>query len=109
MIYNNRNTQDAYDCNGVIPYLPTPSLSRSRRVQQRQQYQSHRCVAMANEAISALNHLATSFVGTSDHISPLTNNAISQTTSSFFISTGAAACVYSCYAILPPFTATSSY
>ena len=76
MIHNNHYTQDAYDCNGVIPYLPTPSLSRSRRVQQRQQYQSHCRVAMANEAISALNHLATSFIGTSDHISPFTNRPV---------------------------------
>jgi hypothetical protein len=44
----------------MIPHIPPPSTSTSRRVQQRQQYPSRITVDLANEAITGLNKLSVS-------------------------------------------------
>ena len=62
----------------VIPHLPLPSSSRSRRVQQRQWFPSRTTVDLANQSITALNHLANSFPAQGDHRHrhyPLTSSA----------------------------------
>ena len=51
----------------VIPHLPIPSSSRSRRVQQRQWFPSHNTVNLANQTITALNQLANSYPSQRDH------------------------------------------
>ena len=51
----------------MIPHLPMPSLSRSRRVQQRQWFPSRTNVDLANQSITALNQLANSYPSQRDH------------------------------------------
>jgi hypothetical protein len=46
--------------NMLLPPLPSPTESSSRRVQQRQRYRSRRGVAVANSIISGLNDLSVS-------------------------------------------------
>jgi hypothetical protein len=45
----------------MLSLIPAPTLSSSRRVQQRQRYRSHDTVNIANQTITAINQLATSF------------------------------------------------
>ena len=54
------------DNGGIIPHIPTPSLSASRRVQQRQPFPSHQYVSLSNQQITALNQLGASFRPSSD-------------------------------------------
>ena len=61
VVINMFDTHFSVSDNGVIPLLPQPSLSRSRRVQQRQSFPSRTIVNLANQSITALNDLATSF------------------------------------------------
>jgi len=51
----------------MIPHLPIPSSSRSRRVQQRQWFPSRTNVDIANQSITALNQLANSYPSQHDH------------------------------------------
>ena len=48
----------------VISLIPVPSLSRSRRVRQRQLFPALTTVQLANRSITALNRLATSYSNT---------------------------------------------
>jgi hypothetical protein len=43
-----------------IAYFPTPSSSKSRRIQQRQRYPSHTAVNLSNTVITALNYVSSS-------------------------------------------------
>ena len=55
------NKRDSSGCRGgLIPPLPTPYPSTSRRVQQRLQFQSRLTVDLANQVIPALNEMAVS-------------------------------------------------
>lgn len=55
----------------LLPSIPQPSLSSSRRVQQRQPFRSPTLVAASNRVIAAINHTAVS-LSSSDSLSSLT-------------------------------------
>jgi hypothetical protein len=56
--------------NKLIQHIPSPSLSSSRRVQQRQQYASRMAVDIANETINGLNVLSSSLSAPFHDITP---------------------------------------
>jgi hypothetical protein len=60
---------------GMFPLLPMPTTSSSRRVQQRQRYPSRVTVELANETITALNHM-NRLTSSSRHSSPHHNNNV---------------------------------
>lgn len=44
----------------LLPLIPTPSSSSSRRIQQRQPYSARMSVALSNQVLTALNHMSVS-------------------------------------------------
>ena len=61
MSSNNHTNDSDNSCNGIIPLISQPSLSHSRRIQQRQTFPSHTIVNLANDTIKSINSLASSF------------------------------------------------
>ena len=57
---NNATTTGYPNGDMIFPYIPSPSLSSSRRVQQRQAYPARMTVDLSNQVLTALNHMSVS-------------------------------------------------